>query len=295
MGPAYNKSMAFSGRNGEKQRSAAVAGIFYPEDRASAEEALRSYGLSQGSGIRSRAILVPHAGWELTGALIGAAFRETPASPEEGGSAERERPMPGQVVIIGPLHEGSEEGIMLSDSRRFQTPLGDLPVNLELNEELLTCSTAIGISDIPHLYEHSIEVLLPYVKYCVPDASIVPILVGGRKAATAAVLTRSLDVVFSSLWETTLFIVSTNLSGLMDASESLRQGELFLELIRGKNGPGILQALKEKKISACGAAAAAALLDCRFMRTAAATVASRGASPDNGSGETVQYAGVRFG
>jgi AmmeMemoRadiSam system protein B len=144
------------------------------------------------------------------------------------------------------------------------------------------------------LYEHSIEVLLPYVKYCLPNASIVPILVGGQKPATATMLTRSLDVVFSTLWKTTLFILSTNLSGLLDTSESSAQGELFLALIQEKNGPGILEALNQKKISACGAVAAAALMDCRFMRTATVNIASRGSSPENGSGKTVQYAGIRF-
>ncbi len=266
-----------------------MAGVFYPEERAEVEAALDGFGVRAGHGGLARAIIAPHAGWDISGKITAAAF---------AAAAGRE---PSTVVVLGPIHERREEGIFLSDSDSFETPLGDLPVDLELCEELGTCGTCFVTNDIPHLAEHSIEILLPFVKRCFPDASLVPVLVAGERPSSAAALSRALDLVFAPIAETTLFIVSTNLSGHLEAPSSRAQADAFLNLLLEEDRDGIFAGLEAGTVSACGAAACAALLGTRLLsgrkqRLVAASSSADAVFPEGPlpSRKSVHYAAVAF-
>ncbi len=267
---------------GTRKRASIMADIFYPEDASAATAALESYDSEeQGAAV---AIIAPHAGWDISGRVTGSAF---------GAASGRKV---STVVVIGPLHASREEGLFLSDSEWFETPIGDIAVDLALCEELATCGTSFVSNDIPHLEEHSIEILLPFIKRAFPEAAIVPILIGGSRPSAVKALSRSLDLVFGPLVDETLFIASTNLSAHMKTAEANHHADEFLRLIRNMDGEGTLAALAAGKISACGAAACAALLGCRLLSGTNARVVSESSSDRKGgaSEKLVRYAAVAF-
>jgi len=271
-----------------KRRSNVMAGIFYPENEPEVTAALDSFGLRNGQTSRdgqAAAILAPHAGWDLSGIIAGAAF-----------AAARGRKI-STVVLLGPIHDGREEGVFLSDSAFFETPLGDIAVDASLNEELESCSTALAINDIPHLYEHSLEVLLPFVKYCFPDAALVPILTGGYRSSLVSGLSRALDVVFGHRAASTLFIVSSNLSEHPQDALAQSQADLFLSLISGKDPEPLLEKTRRKELSACGIAAVAALIGSRLAAGWNHRVVSAASVPvlNAQAPRAVRYAGIAFG
>ncbi len=167
------------------------------------------------------------------------------------------------LAIIVP-HDRHEEGIFVSDSDGFETPLGDLSVNLDKIDELLSCTTAIEINDIPHLSEHCLEVLLPWVYTSCPGASIIPILIGAYRTSHIHSLTRALELTFADCLDTTLFVITTNLSAHFDDTEAFEQSKLFLNMIQERKTEEIVSLSKRFQISACGAAGVAAFLACNF-------------------------------
>ncbi|WP_304226640.1 AmmeMemoRadiSam system protein B [Gracilinema caldarium] len=241
--------------NSEKRRTAVVAGIFYPETEAEIRKALQTYrSMQDETEVASDplVLIVPHAAWDIAGPLLARAFNQV-----------KNRSIT-QVVLIGPLHEWHEEGVFLSDSSVFETPLGDISVNLDKVDELLSCTTALEINDIPHLAEHSLEVLLPWVQITCPGASIVPILIGAFRTSHIHSLSRALEISFGEELDKTLFVITTNLSAHYDDNEAFEQSRLFLELIRERKANDILSFVKSFRISACGAAGVAAFLGCNF-------------------------------
>ena len=85
-----------------------------------------------------------------------------------------------RVILLGPSHHLSFAGGALPDEDvdAFSTPLG--PVFLDT--EALSGLRAHGSFGGParaHGPEHSLEVELPFLQVVVPDARLVPILVGG--------------------------------------------------------------------------------------------------------------------
>lgn len=267
-----------------RSRSAIVSGIFYPEEKVAAIKTLEQFGLGANKPGSALAIMAPHAGWELSGAIAAAAFNAARARNVQS------------VIILGPIHDEKEEGIFLSDSDIFHTPLGSLPVEKELCDELESCSTIMRINDIPHLYEHSIEVLLPMIRFCFPQASIVPILMGGHRQSMVDAVSRALDIVISSRIKTTLILVSTNLYEHNRVQLADKNGETFLDLVIQKDSKKIMEGICNHSVTACGAACMAALLGSSLLQGTKANIIARSPpsmSLEDGNG-IPQYASIAF-
>jgi AmmeMemoRadiSam system protein B len=244
----------FSGA--KKIRSPVVGGLFYPEEETGVLDRLASYGLRRENGGRSAVIIAPHGAWDISGKVAAAAF-----SAASGSCGAEKTKALSQVVILGLIHQDNAGGIFLSESDSFMTPLGSLPVNQRLCGAILSCDRLFERNDIPHLREHSIEVLLPFIKYCFPQVSIVPILMGKGDDVSISALARVLRIVFEPLMEDTLLVVSCNLS--MNNNEALArvQAEECVRLLLEKNSAAFSAGVLGGKLSACGGALAAGLLE----------------------------------
>ncbi|MDR1950197.1 MAG: AmmeMemoRadiSam system protein B [Spirochaetaceae bacterium] len=278
-----------------KGRTPVVAGLFYPEDRALAEARLCSYGLLGGIGDNAAAIVAPHGAWDISGAIAGAAFSAAAGRVRRNPSSQRPGKGLSRVLILGSLHEPEEEGIFLSDSHYFETPLGNLPVDKRLSAELASCNTLFEINDIPHLREHTIEVLLPFVKFCFPDTKIIPLLLGNSRPALISALARALFVVFKNRMEDTLFVVSANLSKNTDEKAARDQAEECVRLLEENRAGSVGAALTDGRINPCGGGALAALLESGLLAGKTGKLVSGPLINARGEEDkTVYYGGISF-
>ncbi|MDR0501716.1 MAG: AmmeMemoRadiSam system protein B [Treponema sp.] len=235
----------------KRVRSPVGAGIFYPEDRKEMLKTIKAFDLDNGSGGFAQAIIAPHGAWSFSGALAANAF-----SSAMGRSGNLRR-----VVMLGPIHDKREEGLFLSNSHSFYTPLGKILVDRNLSEELEFCGNYIETNDIPHLGEHSIEILLPFVKYCFPRASIVPVLMGQPAAQYIKDLAQALHTVISPILDETLIVVSCNLSCSNDQKEARNSAEECLRLFSEKDSEALANAILDGSLNACGGGLVASLLE----------------------------------
>ena len=142
------------------------AAQFYPTDcDRVAEKSLQGF-VPPREPARIVAGVVPHAGWQYSGAVAAKVFASICAKRQ-----------PAVFVILGAVHRWAGiNGVYARGA--WSTPLGPVPIA----EELAACilrETAEWTVDHPqcHTGEHSIEVELPFVKYFFPYARVVPIAV----------------------------------------------------------------------------------------------------------------------
>ena len=271
----------------KRVRSPIVDGLFYPQEKARVLSYMKSLGLERGKGGLAQAIIAPHGAWEISGSLAGAAF--TSASGRIGWRS------PSRVVIMGPIHDNREKGLFLSNSHSFQTPLGDIPVDQQATEWLESYSPLFEENDIPHLQEHSIEVLLPFVKYCFPRASIVPILMGRPRVQYTTILANALRAVFAPEMEKTLFVVSFNLAKHPDELAALDMAGQCIKFFREGKLDELREALRSGKIAGCGGALVAALLQSGLVDSSHPCLASNSLLSARGEeGKTVCYGAFSF-
>jgi AmmeMemoRadiSam system protein B/AmmeMemoRadiSam system protein A len=184
-------------------RPPAVAGSFYPAERAALSDAIDGY-LRAAPAIPFakpvRALIVPHAGYVFSGACAARAFKQV-----AGGDYDR-------VILIGSPHHAPVRGAALWAKGAWDTPLGRVPVDAAAARAMAAAGGPRVREDAePHRPDHCLEVELPFLqKLLRPGFAIVPVLVhaGGREEdfdALGAALRAACDA-------RTLIVVSTDLS-----------------------------------------------------------------------------------
>jgi AmmeMemoRadiSam system protein B len=190
-------------------RPAAVAGIFYPGDAARLADAVgRALDVAvPDTAPAPKAIIVPHAGYEYSGATAGTAYARV----------ARLRGMVTRVVLLGPAHRRWIHGLAVSAADGFATPLGVMRVDDELRRRALT-HPQVMLDDAPHAGEHSLEVQLPFLQRTLGNVTLLPLAVGEAEADDVAAV---LDLVWGG--PETLIVVSSDLSHYLDhASATVR-------------------------------------------------------------------------
>lgn len=180
-------------------RPAAVAGQFYPaEERVLrmqvADLIAKAVPLEQVSS--PKAVIVPHAGYLYSGAVAASAYHAL------AGLRDRVR----RVVLLGPTHRMPVRGFAIPAAQAFDTPLGEVPVS-RADWLALQARDDVSVDDLPHAFEHCLEVQLPFLQTVFDRFSLVPILVGDASDESVA-------EVLEALWggPETLIVISSDLS-----------------------------------------------------------------------------------
>jgi len=272
-------------------RSPVGAGLFYPEDRMEILQYFREFGLAsydnqiKKNGGYAQAIIAPHGAWNYSGTLAAQAFLSA-----AGRSCDIK-----YVVILGPIHDKREKGLFLSNSHSFHTPLGNILVDHHLSEELEFNSNFFEINDIPHLAEHSIEILLPFIKFCFPEASIVPILMGQPKAQYIYDLAQALKKVITPVIDETLIVISCNLSCDSNQETARLLAEECIRLFSERKAGELASAVLNGRLNACGGALVVGLLESGLLdRTKTCTIADNLVSATSNENTTVYYSELSY-
>jgi hypothetical protein len=209
-------------------REPAVAGTFYPgrpdrladgvdryiaearqelADRAAAASPRGPGGAGPAPVGRLVAVVVPHAGHVYSGPTAGFAF------------ASIDPALVDRVVLLGPAHYVPVDGIGLSTARAWRTPLGDVPLDIDLAEDLRARIEMVIPADAAHAPEHSLEVQVPFLQRVLPEGwRLVPLIVGADLPGDVAAV-----VTLCAALPRTLVVVSTDLSHYRDYSSAIAQ------------------------------------------------------------------------
>ncbi|MFZ9611439.1 MAG: AmmeMemoRadiSam system protein B [Methylococcales bacterium] len=182
-------------------RQPAVAGSFYPADPRQLHQMLDQY-LNDFESVAKvpKALIVPHAGYIYSGPVAGTAYARLKKAHD---SITR-------VVILGPSHHLAFRGLALSKAQSFITPLGLIMVDQTASQTIATLPF-VNYIEQAHLYEHSLEVQLPFLQEMLDDFKIVPIVVGDASP-------EQVSQVIGALWGgyETLIVISSDLSHYHD-------------------------------------------------------------------------------
>lgn len=190
---------------GAEARTAAVAGAFCPASRA---ELLHDVSAllagAAADGLPAKAFIVPHAGHVYSGPIAASVY----------AALARRTPRPTRVVLLGPSHHVGFAGIALPGCEPFETPLGQI----SLDVEAMTRLSRFGqVRELPraHAREHSLEVQLPFLQRALGDFVLVPLVVGDARPGDVA------DVL-EALWggAETVVLVSSDLSHFLPSAEA---------------------------------------------------------------------------
>ncbi|KAL4144684.1 hypothetical protein PRNP1_013810 [Phytophthora ramorum] len=160
-------------------RLATHAGSWYSHDEHELEGELAGWlGAAEDSDTQQkqpgiRAIIGPHAGFRYSGPTAAYAYHHL---------LDLDRIK--RVFILGPSHHFYLRGCAVSTAHEYETPLGNIVIDHEVNEKLVDSGKFATMSMDVDEDEHSIEMHLPFI-YKVMNGrkfTAVPILVGNTKS-----------------------------------------------------------------------------------------------------------------
>lgn len=283
-------------------RTAVRAGSFYPADAASVKRIIQEFlRQDKGAAVSGRAVaaVAPHAGWSYSGRIAMKTVK-----------ALLDHSEPATLVLFGAVHAWGVRLPSMTTAERWETPLGDLPVDSELRETLLGSAAPLEADDHAHAGEHSIEVLLPFVQAFSTNIRILPIatppvpeaLEVGRAVGALAAETASIIALAS----TDLTHYGPDFYGFAPRGV----GEKALRWVKEENDARIIRLMLDMNAAeiipeagmhhnACGPGAVAAAV--AFAQTAGATrgvlieyATSHDVKPYGEPSDFVGYAGVLF-
>jgi AmmeMemoRadiSam system protein B len=230
--------------NAMPERKAAVAGQFYPREPERLREAVQHYldasEVEPAPG-RVEALIVPHAGYVYSGPTAGFAFARV-----RGGRIRR-------VVLLGCSHRFAISTASVYNRGGFETPLGTFPIDVDLADAI---TEAIGVSSRePHLFEHSLEVQLPFLAVSLGVVPIVPVLFGAPArewhGEAGEALARLAD-------DETLVVISTDLSHYLREDEANSLDHATLDAVLNHDWRSFIESVRREEAQLCGASAVAA-------------------------------------
>ncbi len=196
-------------------------------------------------------VISPHAGYVYSGKVAGSVFSSV-ALPEN-------------FIILGPNHQDVSTSISIMKQGVWETPLGNVSINHNLAELIMTQSESIRENEKSHSQEHSLEVQVPFLQYLQRNISFVPISVAYYAYyEELEELGKAIALAIRQYGRNVLIIASTDMSHYVSQEIARELDFLAIEKILKLDARGLYDVVKREKISMCG-----------FQPTAATIIASK--------------------
>ncbi len=199
-------------------------------------------------------LLLPHAGHFYCGHIIAEALVRVH--------------LPKRLIILCPNHTGlgrplsvwsiQATGTDKPENGAWHTPLGNVPIDMELATEILQCIQGkcdFEANTDAHAREHSIEVILPFLQKYVPDVQIVPIAVGTGDFSALQKAGLALGEIIQKMHnqgQDVGLVVSSDMHHFSDHESTMKLDNLALEALVEFNPHKLYDVVQENKISMCG-------------------------------------------
>lgn len=234
-------------------RKPCVSGLFYEADTQLLENNLKNIFNSTKQVISKEsnkkretyAAIVPHAGYVYSGKTASYAFAKI-----------AEDTLPDTIIIVGPNHTGYGDSISLTTNEVWKTPLGNIEIDTEFNNELEKIDSNVTFSQIAHIKEHSIEVELPFLQYISKikedTFKLVPIVITQQEKDICIQLAKSIYEVSKKLNRDCIIIASTDLTHYEPSQIAKNKDERILKSIEDMDIESLINNINKYQISMCG-------------------------------------------
>lgn len=224
----------------ENVRIPMVSGQFYEAAPGLLRKKVRQF-LAAATGVPSkavRALIVPHAGHDYSGSVAAEAYKLV-----EGRTFE-------SVVVVAFLHRVFEQGVLVDEVTAYETPLGRVPVDLELAGQIRQCHPILQGAVPARFQEHSLEVQLPFLQETVPGLKIVPVYMGVQDITNASILADALAKTLAG--RNVLVVATTDLSHFHPYAVASQKDKALIAMFEEGDIETIYDAYAREEAEACG-------------------------------------------
>ncbi|MBP1357839.1 MAG: AmmeMemoRadiSam system protein B [Sulfolobus sp.] len=282
------------------KRMPAVAGTFYEDNPKRLREQIEwSFRHSVGPGKlpqvpevkpqkrQNAFFIVPHAGYIYSGPVAAHSYFYL---GEEG--------KPDTVIILGPNHTGYGSPVSAWPSGEWETPLGTVQIDEELTKEIVKRSQIVDLDERAHLYEHSIEVQVPFLQYLFGNSfKIVPIVILMQTPEVAEYLAEAISEIMNEGKKDMVVLASSDLNHYDPYEETYEKDQKAINKIQNLDYKGLFHVVEDEDVTVCGYAPIMTVLILAKKFNKKPYVLKHATSGDTSGDKSsvVGYLSVRFG
>jgi AmmeMemoRadiSam system protein B/AmmeMemoRadiSam system protein A len=229
-------------------RKSVCAGSWYDNQPEALSRQLDQYLLQaeiHAPAERIVGLIAPHAGYVYSGKIAAHAYRLVFGKNYD------------TIIVIGTAHRLGFKGCSIYPKGGYETPFGVAAIDETLASEI---SKASGFTFIPeaHNGEHSVEMQVPFIQKVMPEAKIVPILMGAPSKKTISSLAEAFTKTLHD--KKALVIASTDLSHFLSKGKANTVDKATLALIESMDTDTIIKKMGRRENIMCGGGPVAAVL-----------------------------------
>lgn len=233
-------------------RKPAVAGRFYsakPDELVSTLESLLEPAEKPGKAI---GLIVPHAGYMYSGHVAGAVYSRID--------------LPSRNIVLCPNHTGFGTPLSIMKSGAWQTPLGEMQIDEELCDALMTADPYLQDDVEAHRFEHALEVQLPFMQHLGGSSvRFAPITIGTSNLQRLQALGRAIGDVIQKIAPATLIIASSDMNHYESDAVTRVKDRKAIDQVLAMDPEGLYNVVKRENISMCGYGPAVSMLTAAKM------------------------------
>jgi len=227
-------------------RHPAVAGRFYPRERARLAADLHSYLPAATTVAPAIGCIAPHAGYVYSGAVAGAVYAAIT--------------VPQRCIVMCPNHTGVGYPLSIMSSGAWETPLGTCDIDSALAQALKSQFPMLTEDTSAHRAEHAVEVQLPFLQVRNPRMTFVPIALGTSQYETLEALGQAMAVVVGSHAEAVLMVASSDMNHYESDRTTRVKDHKAIERILALDPRGLFDVVMREDVSMCGFGPAVVML-----------------------------------
>jgi hypothetical protein len=227
-------------------RNPVVAGQFYPGAPSQLTAQIEGFIDEKAQKEEVIGLVSPHAGYIYSGPVAGAVISKVKLKDT--------------FIIMGPNHTGNGKPFSIMTKGVWKMPLGDVRIDSTLGKEILARSAYLEEDRVAHLYEHSIEVQIPFLQYFKRDVSIVPIVFSHHTGDIYKEIGRAIAASIKGLKRDVIIIASSDMTHYEPRKSANRKDSQAIEAILDLDEDKLLRRIEELNITMCGYAPTVSLI-----------------------------------
>jgi AmmeMemoRadiSam system protein B len=223
-----------------KVRKPAVAGQFYSSSSHDLKKQIEAFIDKKATKMDAVACMLPHAGYMYSGAVAGDTVCRINIKDK--------------VILLGPNHTGYGAPFSIMTDGTWQTPLGETKIDDTLAQQVLSHSRHLESDSLAHLYEHSLEVELPFLQYFKSDFRIVPILIMSEDISVLKEVGEELGSAIkeADLKNSVIIVASSDMTHYEPQPQAAKKDKEAIEAIIALDEDRLAQKVRQLDISMCG-------------------------------------------
>ena len=262
-------------------RNPAVAGRFYPPDRATLQDEVEAFLLDRGASQPAVGCVVPHAGYIYSGPVAGAVYAAMD--------------VPRRCLVLCPNHTGKGRPLAIMSTGAWATPLGEVAIDSSLAAALAQRFPLLSEDSEAHRSEHAIEVQLPFLQQRNRQLTFVPIALGTGQFEVLEHLGQAVADVVRQQTDPVLLVASSDMNHYENDRTTREKDLKAIEQMLAMDARGLFDVVTSENISMCGFGPTVVVLTAAKRLGASSAQLVKYATSGDVSGDrerVVGYAGV---